>query len=325
MHLSEAVKGNNVRTTASIERVSPDKIFNLPIYEGYLIIDARSPQEYALGHIETAVSFPPFGSNFDTETQDKFLVKCLEFLHSLSFEHVQPISIYGNTEHANWIAQRLATLNSNPLTSISSDADKYFLRFYQKFRDLKTIFIIEGGYESFAREFSINCTNEKGICEFAGTPLPCAVAPGLFLGSRPVGSFERRLEKQIAYERPVLHKLGITTIIVNSEASLGAEDTLGVQCCLLELKEDDRNVNMVPLWESAIQIIEQNRTKGKVLLQVHGRSCSASFVIAWAMMVLRLSFEEAVLYVKSKLYYKLDPTLMYLDQLQAWTPPKLLQ
>lgn len=70
-------------------------------------------------------------------------------------------------------------------------------------------------------------TQTKG--EFESLPLPCCIAPGFFLGSRPVGSLERRFLKQLAYERPTLEKLGVTCVVVNGDASLGFDDTQGLQ------------------------------------------------------------------------------------------------
>lgn len=41
-----------------MRKVSPDDVFNLPLYEHHLVIDIRSAEQYSQGHMATAVSLP---------------------------------------------------------------------------------------------------------------------------------------------------------------------------------------------------------------------------------------------------------------------------
>lgn len=41
-----------------LRKVSPDDVFNLPLYEHHLVIDIRSAEQYSQGHMATAVSLP---------------------------------------------------------------------------------------------------------------------------------------------------------------------------------------------------------------------------------------------------------------------------
>lgn len=151
-----------------------------------------------------------------------------------------------------------------------------------------------GGYEKFREQFPIHCglfSLDKEV------PMPIYIAPGmlgrltltlhqgLYLGSRPTGSFERRLEKRLAYERDVLSRLGIGAVIINADASLELEDAHGLKCFLMRVA-DSNDIKMKDLWNSTIDFIsEMHSNNESVLIQFHGRSRSASIAIAWAIKV----------------------------------------
>ncbi|KAL6065497.1 Dual specificity protein phosphatase 9 [Balamuthia mandrillaris] len=149
-------------------------------------------------------------------------------------------------------------------------------------------------------------------------PLPCAIAPRLFLGSRPTGSLERRLNHQLCVDRETLQRLGIQHVIVDNDVQLPFEDASGI-CCLRCAVEDHNSAEMGDCWRACIQYIEEARANGQaVLIQVHGRSRSAAMAVAWAKSVLGLSFEEAVNYVTARCFYKLDTSLMFMEQLHSF-------
>jgi hypothetical protein len=47
-------------------------------------------------------------------------------------------------------------------------------------------------------------------------------------------------------------------------------------------------------------------------------------MVAWAKHVLKLSFDDALDYVLQRCPYRLDTSLMYLDQLRRWVMPNTL-
>jgi protein-tyrosine phosphatase len=76
---------------------------------------------------------------------------------------------------------------------------------------------------------------------------------------------------------------------------------------------------MAEYWGTAIQFIEEARkVGGKVLIQIHGRSRSASFAVAWAIVVLNKDLAGALQYVSQKCFYRLDSQLMFMDQLKEF-------
>jgi len=175
---------------------------------------------------------------------------------------------------------------------------------------------------SFKKEFPTLC----GInLESSMISLPCMIASGLFLGSRPVNSFERRENKQLSLDRKTLYELGIEYVIVNADASLSLSDTENLHCLLVDVPDTDE-IDMSEYWYNAIDLIEEVRSQGKrVLVQIHGRSRSAALMVAWAMHLLRLPFARALEYVHTNCFYKLDENLMYLDQLARFGERKRLE
>ncbi len=61
--------------TGVLRTVSPQDVFNLPLYEHHLVIDLRPPDQYALGHLASAVSYPspPLGTT--EEEREEGLVR----------------------------------------------------------------------------------------------------------------------------------------------------------------------------------------------------------------------------------------------------------
>ena len=51
----------------SLRWVSPQDVFNLPLYENYLVIDTRSTEDFMRGSIATAVSYPAPDHTEETE------------------------------------------------------------------------------------------------------------------------------------------------------------------------------------------------------------------------------------------------------------------
>ena len=64
-----------------LRKVTPEDLFNLPLYEHHLVIDTRPQEEYTRGHIATAVLYPSLGLNCSEEEREKslilFIKKCI--------------------------------------------------------------------------------------------------------------------------------------------------------------------------------------------------------------------------------------------------------
>ena len=58
-----------------LRKATAEDLFNLPLYEHHLLIDTRPTEEYALGHIATAVSFPSPSLDLPEEERGKSLIR----------------------------------------------------------------------------------------------------------------------------------------------------------------------------------------------------------------------------------------------------------
>jgi len=302
-----------------ILHASVGDIYNLPLFESYLVIDTRTNEQYQQQHIVTAISF--LGPTFQQEPNNIFL-QFLEYvaLEGLTPERYSPVVIYGdNSEssqnHTKWLSERLSQLPQNPISSlVTRKLTKLLCKRLEE--NTCEIWIIEGGYEAFNASFPILC----GILSLDDIgPLPCMMAPGLFLGSRASNDFERRVNGQLCIDRKTLSQLNIQYIVVSSNMPLNLADTDGLWCFRCAMQDSD-SVEMNEYWTAAVTFIEDARAKGgNVLIQVYGRSRSASFMVAWAKHVLHLNFKDAFDYVLKRCFYKIDTSCMYLDQLRKWT------
>ena len=57
-----------------LRKVTPEDLFNLPLYEHHLMIDTQPLEEYTRGNIATAVSYPSLGLNCSEEEREKSLI-----------------------------------------------------------------------------------------------------------------------------------------------------------------------------------------------------------------------------------------------------------
>jgi len=296
-----------------IVSVSPSLVYNLPLFEGYLVIDTREPKEFMQDKIATSLNFPP--SICATLPLEHFEVFFLEKIQELTPEHYSPIVLYdgcsqGMTEHTKWLANRLLNFKSN------FAVPKGLKYLHQRFESNQKVWVIEGGFEAFKKEFPMLC----GAVNFGEMQsLPFQIAPGLFLGCRATESLERREEGRLGLDRELLHAFKIDYVIVNASMPLLPEDTLGLHCLTCAVA-DSNNVQMGDIWCGAVAFIENARKSGgKILVQLHGRSRSASVMVAWAMAVLKFPFEDALSFIMEKCPYRLDTSLMYIQQLKCWT------
>jgi len=137
-------------------------------------------------------------------------------------EFVSPIILYAGIadsdlsastshvkDHLLWIANRLAKLSSQPLVKEESFAKadierlQFILDAQRRLSNAK-IYILQGGYEAFKSEFPLLSGHIKTENM---RPLPCAIAPGLFLGSRDSFSYERRKNGQLGLDLETIRQL----------------------------------------------------------------------------------------------------------------------
>ena len=61
-----------------LSHVNTERLFNLPLYEHHLVIDTRSADEYAGGHIVSAVSYPSPASRCSDLEREQTLIRFIK-------------------------------------------------------------------------------------------------------------------------------------------------------------------------------------------------------------------------------------------------------
>lgn len=310
-----------------LRKVTPEDLFNLPLYEHHLVIDTRPQEEYTRGHIATAVSYPSLGLNCSEEEREKSLILFIKKYIKEYFrpENPSPIVVYGSEQpdcrlHAEWLARRLdmlqkdrkmvAKFDSQSAEETYTDTDdkpfNHFEHFCLTIADrAHEIWILDGGYEAFCSEYEFLC----GDIDFGSMfPLPHQITKNIFLGTRV-----------IPLTKSCLSKLRITHMIVSEHQSIDwteLEGILVLQCAV----RDVNSQNMFPCWTACTKFISEGTlsNSSRILVILFGRSRSTSVIIAHMMKTLKIPFEDAWQYVCSKCWHLIDRSLVYEDQLRAW-------
>ena len=306
----------------TVKTVSSDAVFNLPLYEHYLVIDTRSLEDYEAGHVATAVSFPfPQSTCSEEEKEERLFQFAKEYAIEYSRpENPNPVVIYGGKEsdeslsHARWLGEKLQQLQRQrkaiaiPDTGqVDQDPGGYdpLETFCQTVADrVNEIWILEGGYEGFNSEYPFLC----GCVKFEEMfPVPHQITRQLYLGSRV-----------IPLTRNVLKQINITHIIVSEYQNLDwfeLNEFLTLRC---EVKDSNQE-NMLPCWEACCDFIDSAMTSGgKVLVNLHGRSRSASIILAYLIKKLGLEFEVSWEHLCKNCWHLIDRSLVYEAQLREW-------
>ena len=174
---------------------------------------------------------------------------------------------------------------------------------------VKEIWLLTGGYEAFNKEYPFLC----GIIEPSDMfPVPHQIMDGLFLGSRVV-----------PLTRHCLSQMAITHIIAAKHQELDARELETVT--LLQCATSDSNAEeMFPCWTACCNFIDEAlKQRGRVLVILHGRSRSASVILAYLIKTLRLDFDTAWTTLTKKCWHLIDRSLVYEQQLRAWQISKL--
>lgn len=300
--------------------VSPEDIFNLPLYENYLVIDTRSAESFACGSIATAVSYPvPCDPDATEEAREKSLY---EFARRYAAEYYRPenpnpVVVYGeatNTAHAEWLARRLRSLQAQrkSLTvykqheiDTSDDLIDPIEQFCQTIADrVKEIWLLHGGYQSFQQAYPFLCGSIGPEEMF---PVPHQITEGLMMGSRVVPLTNK-----------CLTKMRISHIVLSKHQDVDWHQLQGIQVLSCDVHDRNRE-DMTQCWTASYQFIEEARKQGGcVLVCLHGRSRSASIILAYLIKKQQVTFNGAWETLTKKCWHLIDRSLVYEEQLQAW-------
>lgn len=300
--------------------VSPEDVFNLPLYEHHLVIDIRRDQEYQKGHIVSAVSYPsPPRECTEKEREQTLFAFVRSYVEQYARpENPNPVVIYGDDQletqsHAEWLSAKLCTLK-NERKSIVSDGssgtdEEHPYDGFEFFCETlaagtREIWVLEGGYTAFRSQYGFLCGN----VEFTDLhPLPHQINGHLFLGSRVV-----------PLNTGCLSQLGVTHLIVSDAQEIEWQELEGVQVLRCAAKDVDSE-RMAPVWSSCVEFIEDaRRCGGRAMVMLHGRSRSASVVMAYLVRTGGLSVDLAWEVVVSKCWHLVDKSLVYFEQLKEW-------
>lgn len=328
----------NPQETTQIRVVPPWRVFNLPLFSNWLVLDARHGSEFANGHIAGAISIPPTDPKGTTAD---LLKRLLAFLDKFGMpDHLEAIVIYGPDQRVQWLAGVVsklvhlgdeAVLAKNKNQSGQMEEEKKgcgrasrqllgIVSFLQRLKRVcKEIWILNGGFEEFQKEYPALCGKETDISHLK--PTPHYICPGLYLGSRAVdlGS-------------PDFRQLHVSGAIVTSRYAQPPSDDekapklcqkqrmqFGVEYLVVSTPDKPGAKDWAGVWTAAVHFIEQKKTEGKsVVIQVHGRSLSASVAAAWIHKSDGVSVKEAVRRVLDACP-KVDVKLIMIEDLESWS------
>lgn len=76
--MSGCSEASGVQLSDVLVHINIENLFNLPLYEHHLVIDTRSTEEYASGHIVSAVSYPSPKCKCSNKEREKTLIKFIK-------------------------------------------------------------------------------------------------------------------------------------------------------------------------------------------------------------------------------------------------------
>jgi|UniRef100_A0A7S4FW94 rhodanese-related sulfurtransferase len=323
----------------TVERRDAKDVYNLPLFDAYIVIDVRNPEHFASGHIYTALSFTVPPATATEEEQETALVQLAMDLVDNGPEKYGTVVLYGYADGSSeaqldWVVQRLRQLqesggafprfrsNVRPTAGDLSDADwlrSALNRLCEKLHTHCTqIWLVDQGFEGFAKRFP-HMIFQSDTAQVAIPPVYCC-EDFLYLGSRAFKPTPA-----------VLTAMGITHIIAADEAAftpqsfIDAPTTTELGFCYLRCNVPDRNdTDMGACWDATTQFIQDTaQAGGRVLLQLHGRSRSASVAIAFYMDAMGLGCREATARLL-QVCKKVDVEMTFQDQLRNRRRPALV-
>jgi hypothetical protein len=282
--------------------VSVEKAYNLGIFEQYFFIDTRAESSYHASHILYARSCPSFDISLLNRAQQ--MEKVLEFFSKYQTtiggpERYSPMVLYGDDSQGFviWLANIICQVLNTP--ELVPD----FLKIYQK--RTHQVWVIEGGFPAWLNRFSFAC-GPKG----EDIPYPFYILDNVFLGARSFPLDERSLKA-----------MGITHLAIDCDTDQYVQLNMGLT--LMKVDVPDRNyARMEETWRAVAGFIElalHQNPNHIVLVQVHGRARSASFIMAWLILHRGFSVEAALELIQER-FSNIDTSLMYLEQLLELKP-----
>jgi curved DNA-binding protein CbpA len=284
------------------EREAEDAI-NLPLFEGYLVLDPTpalqrsSSTASAGGSVATSVACTM--EDITALGWEGWFARAAE---NGEFSHERPspvVVLGGDVAMARSLAEFLTSCASRDQSSLSAPL-----------RNISThcrhVWFIRGGADALLS--CLPCLHAS----LPQQPTPHVIAPGLLLGSRAVPWDAHYMSAG----------LGVTHVIIAQDDTSVSAVPPGVRALALHVSDDgtdERVERLFSAWASAVAFIDSaTQAGGRVLVRVHGRSRSASIVLAWMSMSHALPVAMAARILRSKCP-SIDWTLANLETVVEWS------
>eukprot|EP00128_Syssomonas_multiformis_P003936 Colp12_sorted_trinity150504_noHs@10789 len=242
-----------------VKHITPTQLYNAPLFEGFLVIDARHPNQYREGHISTAENFPP-REDVEASLEDLLHEWIVNFLEEYGIENKRRVFIYDDG-----VEEYGSNHTQNVIGCLMRERCRTLLH-----REMQVSFVT-GGYSRFFQMYPFLCNLENRPRFDRSTP--AQVYDNLFLGSR-----------LHAEDKELLNFLGITHIVnvtQNVPNYLAKEGFAYLRCPI----EDSIHQPIKPSIETALRFIRACEAAGhKVLVHCEqGISRSASICTAFVL------------------------------------------
>ena len=107
-------------------------------------------------------------------------------------------------------------------------------------------------------------------------------------------------------------------MILSKHQELDWNQLVGIQVLSCDIHDRNRE-EMAPCWTASCQFIEEARQQGgRVLVFLHGRSQSASIILAFLMRKHKMKFSDIWDTLSKNCWHLIDKSLVYEDQLRTW-------
>jgi hypothetical protein len=337
-----------IKDTIDLVKItSPNQIYNLPLFETYLVIDCRRQVDYDHEHIASSLNYPPC----ESDNPEERLKALEEFATDASTSYINeiwsPIILYGKeddpivTLHLTQFCERLTkyicSRNENTPNQPVEKRQRSTGLFSKISEKTEEIWILQGGYDEFQRSYPMLCLPSQSDDPTGGmsmVPLPFYVPTsgrGLFVGSRAI-RWTSQLFRSFQIDCMLLdHGTFETYAVPLTECE--------IETLITSIPDHPSNDPTSSRWSvtQLYQFLDQStqylqecvQQSKRVLIQLHGRSHSSMVLIAWLMRYSSShhSFDESYRELKkylpkttSSLTTVLDEKFLYKQELQQWQP-----
>lgn len=256
----DASAGEGGRGGIVVEEREAEDAINLPLFEGYLVLDPRSAIERAADSVASAIACNM--EDIDALGWEGWFARAAE---NDAFCHDRPspiIVLGGSISLAHSLLSFLTSCAARDPSSLPSHVRS--LSSY-----CRRIWFIRGGTSAVLT--CLPCLRAS----LQQLPTPHVIAPGLLLGSRAV-----------PWDRDYISTgLGVTHVVVAKDDGSVSAVHPGLDRLELDVSDDavvERSERLFAAWERAVAFIDgATKAGGRVLVRVHGRSRSAGIVLAW--------------------------------------------